>query len=142
MTTSDGRRRGILREGRGLQRYACGAAAPRFALRRYARLLGADARPLRVPAAFWRMPWLVWMLEPVPLLPRSAAAREFARRLFLVVLVTELTPWGSRRSRAAAERSFAGALARVLAFGVLEAASLPARLAVHGLAWWPRGAAS
>jgi hypothetical protein len=130
-----------LREGRGLQRYACGAAAPRFALRRYARLLGDGAAPLALPAAWWNLPWLIWSLEPVPLLPRSAAAREFARRLFLVVLVTELTPWGAAQSRAAARRSFPAALLRLAGFGALEAAALPVRLAVHGLVWRPRGAA-
>ena len=135
MTTSE--TRALLGEGRALQRYAWGRGAPRFALRRYVRLLGAGAAPLEKPGRWLHVPWLNALFEPVPLLPRSAASREFERRLYLATLVTELTPWGARRSRAWARRGFAEMALRAAAIALAEALALPGRVVVHRLAWWP-----
>jgi hypothetical protein len=135
MTTSDAR--ALLAEGRALQRYAWGSGAPRFALRRYVRLLGAHAAPMAVPGPWARVPPLLALFEPLPVLPRSARSLEFERRLYLATLVTELTPWGARRGRAWARRGFAGMALRAAAFALVEALVLPARFAFHRLAWWP-----
>jgi hypothetical protein len=126
-----------LLEARALQRYACGRRAPRFALRRYLRLLPPASAPLALPPAWWRIPWLAALFEPVPLLPKSQASREFQRRLFLVTLATELTPWGAEQTRAAARRSFASFAVRAIGCGIVELGLVPWRIAVHRLTWWP-----
>jgi len=140
MTTSEARK--LLAEGRGFQRYAWGRGAPRFALRRYVRLLGAGAAPMAVPGRWARWPWLNALFEPFPLLPRSPASREFERRLYLATLVTELTPWGARRSRAWSRRGFGEMALRAAALVLVEGVALPGRLVFHRAAWWPpkRGA--
>ncbi|HEX3463960.1 MAG TPA: hypothetical protein VHS78_07935 [Candidatus Elarobacter sp.] len=135
MTTSE--TRALLAEGRALQRYAWGGGAPRFALRRYVRLLGAGAAPMAIPGRWARVPSLTALFEPLPLLPRSASSREFERRLYLATLVTELTPWGARRSRGWARRGFAEMALRAAAIGLAETLALPGRLVFHRVAWWP-----
>lgn len=126
----------LLREGRGLQRYTYGRGAPPFALRRYVRLLGPQTDPL--PSAWWRLPWLTACLEPVPLMPRSATSKEFERRLFLVALVTELTPWGAAENAAGAARTLPAEAIRIVGFSAIELLALPLRIAAYGLTWWPQ----
>jgi hypothetical protein len=128
----------LLREGRGLQRYTYGQGAPPFALRRYVRLLGRQSDPLHLPSLWWRLPWLTACLEPLPLMPRSAASKELDRRLFLVALITELTPWGAAENAAGAARSLPAEIVRSLGFSLIELLALPLRIAAYGLTWLPQ----
>lgn len=130
-------KRPLLREARALQRYVCGRGAPRFALRRWLRLLGPNGRPLTVPGWLWRWPALLAGCEPLPVLPRSPLARELERRLFLAAQVTEATPWGARQAAAAARGGWGSLCMGIAGFGLLEAAVLPVRLVCHVLAWRP-----
>lgn len=136
MTTFE--KRQLLTEGRLLQRYACGNGAPRFALRRYLRLLPPDQAPLGISQWLLRCSFLVACLEPLPFLPSSAYAREFKRRLFLTLLVTEVTPWGAAQSGGAAARSLPSFVLAACVIAVVEALALPLRVVAHMILWLPK----
>lgn len=127
----------LLTEARLLQRYACGERAPRFALRRYLRLTPPGRKPLPIQTAFLAFGLIVSCLEPLPFLPRSEKAREFERRLFLALLVTEVTPWGARRSETVGARGILWFVLAALATAVLEIVVFLPRIVVHALMWMP-----
>jgi hypothetical protein len=100
-----------------------------------------DQKLLGIPTPLLRWGFVVGCLEPLPFIPRSADAAEFERRLFLALLVTEITPWGAGRSEAAAARSIVSFLLAVCGIFLLEVAAIPVRFLVHALLWMPDRAA-
>jgi hypothetical protein len=128
-------RRALLREGMALLSYVFSGTVSRFAVRRWLRLLPADTQPLSLPAVLTARPYLLRLVDPLPL-PCGPRGVELSRRLHLALLVGEVsgpsaqvvTPRRGGRMVAWFDLAMAG---------LGEAVSVVPRLLVH-LAWWRR----